>query len=435
MLVPGDLTIATELVAYAGRAGARVAHFHDAHVVTTVEGIEIAVVTRFAVCGNAIAAAGELAVRIASVAIDDVFVVALLVHRLDVVTAGSERAIGIAAIAIDLIAVVTRFRVARDQVSARGDGAVGIASVPFEHIAVVASFAVGWNGIAARGEGAVGVAHVAVGGIGIVAHFGIGDDAIAAARDGAIVIAHVPVRHVAVVAIFRARDDAISASGRSAIGIAIVTVDLIAVITHLAQGDDPIAAGSYCAIGVAVVPVGHVAVVALLAAFDHGISAGGGRATDDGDVVYGEPCEIDAAIAIQVENDFDIFARISADVGGVHAPARTFYEIGVGSTDLNLRLHRVVEELPEPGRVCPASLSNLDIRAIVRRGLHLVLHGPRKSNRGFDLRQIDRRRNQILVGVIVVGSYQIGLPAIRTTVAARYRDERGIASSPFILRS
>ena len=423
------------MATHAGCAHAFEAGFHGAHIVATIAGGCIAVVAGFGIRRNAIAAAGWGAIGIAAVAIGEIAVFAKLVHGLDPIAATRNGAIGIATIIVDGIAVVAGFGSAGDHVAASRNGAIGIAAVAFGHVAIVASFAIRGNTIAASSHGAIGIAAITFVAVSIVARFRHRHDAITAAGNGAIGVAAVAVGHIAVVAIFRASYDTIGAPGHLAIGIAAVAVDHIAVVAFFIDGRDAITARRRRAVVVAAVAVHHVPIIALLGTFLGAIAANGRGTPDHGDVVNCQARHVDRAIAIQVKHELDVFPSECTDIRPVHTPSGALVQCGVASAHLNLRLHRIVQELPDSLRVCPANLAYLEPRAIVRRVFQLVFHGPGQRNGGFHVGQIDGRRNQILAGAVVVGAREIRLPALHAAVAVRYGRRSGHTPLPFVRRT
>src|SRR5262249_39936622 len=144
-------------------------------------------------------------------------------------------------VAADVVAVVTLLTRREGAVAAAGELAVVVAAVAVDLVAVVALLARIQVSVAAF-EPAGRRAAVAVHGVAVVALLTRVDDAVAAAGELAVVVAAVAVDLVAVVALLTRVDDAVAAAGELAVVVAAVAVVVVCVVARLALVDMPVAA-------------------------------------------------------------------------------------------------------------------------------------------------------------------------------------------------
>src|SRR5262249_34091078 len=98
----------------------------------------VAVVALLARGGDAVAASGERAVRVAAVAADEIAVVTGFARVHDAIAAPTEGTVGVAAVVVDVVPVVARLARRLDPVPAGRDRAVAVAPVTVDRVAVVA---------------------------------------------------------------------------------------------------------------------------------------------------------------------------------------------------------------------------------------------------------------------------------------------------------
>jgi hypothetical protein len=108
---------------------------------------------------------------VASVVIDIVAIVALLVATLDPIAATGGLAVVIAAITVDVVAVLARFTAGLHTVTASGGLAVVITAITIGVVAVVTSLGTGLHTVATAGRLAVVIAAITIGVVAVITVF------------------------------------------------------------------------------------------------------------------------------------------------------------------------------------------------------------------------------------------------------------------------